>query len=56
MQVSLHHNGQVVDHGAPRTEGSTPIFETEIWVERAELTVHIWRLSAGWRGLNEDQC
>jgi hypothetical protein len=30
MQVSLHHKGQVVDHGAPKTEGATPIFETEI--------------------------
>jgi hypothetical protein len=43
MQVSLHHKGQVVDQGAPKTEGATPIFETEIWVERTELSVHIRR-------------
>jgi hypothetical protein len=38
MQVSPE---QVVDQGAPKTEGTTPIFETEIWVERAELSIHI---------------
>src|SRR5713101_8514420 len=35
MQVSLHYEGQVVDQGAPKTEGATPIFETEIWLEGA---------------------
>jgi hypothetical protein len=32
MQVSLHYEGQVVDQGAER---ATPIFETEIWFEKA---------------------
>jgi hypothetical protein len=26
MQVSLHHKRQVVDQGALKTEGATPIF------------------------------
>jgi hypothetical protein len=38
MQVSLE---QVVDQGAPKTEGTTPIFGTENWPERAELSIHI---------------
>jgi hypothetical protein len=48
MQVSLHYTGLVVraDQGAPKTEGGTPILETEIRVERADLSVHIQRLSS----------
>ncbi|KAI0283602.1 hypothetical protein BGY98DRAFT_931030 [Russula aff. rugulosa BPL654] len=30
---------QVVDEGAPKTVGTTPIFERAIWVERAELSI-----------------
>jgi len=49
MQVSLHHKGQIVDQGAPKTECAAPIFETEIYAERAdldlaELSIHIRRL------------
>ena len=34
-------------------EGATPIFETKIWVEGAELTIHIRRLSVGRHGPSE---
>ena len=54
MQVSLHHKGQVVEQGAPKTEGATPIL-AEIWVKRAELSIHIRRLSVGWCGSNEER-
>ena len=55
MQVSWHRKGQVIDQGVPKTEGATPIFETEIWVQTATgpgswyLYIHIRRPSVGWR-------
>jgi hypothetical protein len=41
MLTRHYHKGQVVDQGAPKTECSTPIFETEIRIKRAQLWVHI---------------
>jgi len=50
MQVSLHHkraSRRLVDQGVPKTEGVKPIFETEIGGRKAELSIHIRRLSVG---------
>jgi hypothetical protein len=43
----MQYEGQVVDQGAPKTEGATPIFETEIWFERAGV-VYVYSKAKCW--------
>jgi len=54
MQVSLHYNGQVVDQGTPKTEGATPIFETEIGVERVGVVYSYTKVMCWMVGINEE--